>query len=110
MLRFMYLLVLATFLVCGCGGKSEVGQTYDNLDSLIGDQAERGYVKLGLFHEAWPATVKNVQTAMNEIEFKLKDGGPQKYPGYTGYELKVIRMETKEGKETVAVFRSEKKQ
>lgn len=46
---------------------------------------------------------------MHEIAFELQGGSKHRYPGYDGYELKVVRLMDKGENETVIVLRSKNK-
>jgi len=95
-------------LLVGCGKAGNKVVRYDNLAALAADQDHAGFVLLGRFDESWPATVREERTAQDEIEFKRK-GASHKYPGYTGYTLKVVRLESSGGDEFIVVFRSKRK-
>ena len=95
-------------LLVGCGKAEDKEAEYDSLAALKADQDRAGFVLLGRFGESWPATVREERPARNEIEFK-RNGAPHKYPGYTGYTLKVVHLESDGGDEIVVVFRSKRK-
>ena len=109
MKRMLLLLIVSTVILSSCGSKSEVGNSYKSYGDLMSDQKEKGYVFLGRFGESWPAKVTEVRTAMNEISFQRHDGTKHRYPGYDGYELKVIRLMSSSNEETLIVVRSKKK-
>jgi len=97
---------LCLLVLAACG---ESAKTYDSFGALIKAQEEAGFVRLGTFGDSWPATIKDEKTARDEISFTRSDGTPHTYPGYTGYTLKVIRLESADGEETLIVFRSKEK-
>ena len=70
---------------------------------------DRGYVVLGRFGDAFPAAVKEMRVAKDEIAFRLNNGTQHVYPGYTGYKLKLVRLTAQDGRETVILFRSRAK-
>lgn len=92
-------------LLAGCG---RTGRKYDSLAALRSDQDKAGFVLIGRFGESWPATVREERSEKDRIAF-MGNGAPQEYPGYTGYTLKVVRLESDGGDEVVVVFRSKRK-
>lgn len=92
--------------------QDEVGKEYPSLAALEMDQSKKGYVPVGNFgSKSFVAKVTEVQRNMNEIYFPLASGKQQGYPGFDGYELKMIRLESLDARksETVAVFRTKRK-
>ncbi|MBU1100129.1 MAG: hypothetical protein KKA84_06970 [Bacteroidetes bacterium] len=104
-LRYIILFSIFFFLM-SC---SEVGKEFDSYGDFIDDQNEEGFLFLGRFGENWPAEVVEVVTAMDEITFTLRDGVSHIYDGFEGYELKVVKLESEMGLETVIVLRSKEK-
>ena len=45
----------------------------------------------------WPARIVEDRDAPDEISFKTPDGTPHRYPGYTGYTLRVVRLKGARG-------------
>ena len=110
MIRTGLLIIASAVILCSCGSKSEVGKSYKSYDDLINDQKAKGYVFLGRFGESWPAELTEVRTAVNEISFQRLGGIKHRYPGYDGYELKMIRLMSSSNEEIVIVVRSKEKQ
>jgi hypothetical protein len=104
LLRTLCIVFVVACLSCG-----ENGKNYNSYDDFIEAQEADSFVFLGRFGESWPAEVVEVKTAMNEISFELKDGTKHRYPGYDGYELKMVRLIAKNDHETVIVLRSKEK-
>ena len=98
------LLIIILFTSC-----SEVGKTFQNYNQFINYQNEQDFLFLGRFGDSWPAEVIEVETAMNEISFTYK-GTNHKYPGYDGYNLKVVRLISDNGNENIVVLRSKEKE
>jgi hypothetical protein len=85
-----------------------VGQRFSSLRDVFYHYETQGFTMLGKFGESeWPATLVREQSAANEIALVLKNGQVHRYPGYTGYMLKVAYMEDERGGETVVVLRSQ---
>ena len=101
--RYSILALLVT--LAACGGK----KTFSGLGELTRAQEEDGFVLLGSFGDSWPATIVEEREAKDEISFTRADGTPHRYPGYTGYVLKVVRLKGKDGGEGLYVFRSREK-
>jgi hypothetical protein len=88
----------------------ENGKEFGSLADAVADYEAQGFQKTGQFPRSeWPARVTSVQEATNQITFQLKGGMRHTYSGYSGYRLKVVRMEDAAGKETAVVFRSREK-
>lgn len=87
-----------------------VGTSFATFGEFIARLNDDGYVFLGRFDDAWPAKVFDERTARNEIEFERADGTRHRYPGFDGYRLKVVKLSTDDGKESVIVLRSKEKQ
>ena len=88
----------------------DVGKSFNDIDQLFDYYEGMGYMLLGRFGESqWPVKIVYEKEAMNEISFVLKKGGTHRYPGYTGYRLKVVSLEDTNGEERVVVFRSRNK-
>ena len=124
-----YLLLIAFVLVLGgCSSRNEGSvasasvpaenvtlytdktmEPFLSIGDFIKYQDELGYIFLGRFGENWPATMMEEKTAMNEISFTLKSGTNHTYPGYSGYELKVVRLLGDNNEETMVVLRSKEK-
>ena len=109
MRKTVFLLITLAMIMCSCGSKNEVGESYKSYDDLKNDQKEKGYVVLGRFGASWPAKVTEVRFEMHEISFQRQDGTKHQYPGYDGYELKMIRLVSSSNQETVIVMRSSEK-
>ncbi|MGD8782080.1 MAG: hypothetical protein PVH88_24340 [Ignavibacteria bacterium] len=105
-LRFRYSFFLIIILFVSC---SEAGRTYQSYKQFINDQQELGFVFLDKFGDSWPAEITKIETAMNKISF-IYNGVRYRYPGYTGYKLKVVRLITDNGEVNVIVLRSEEKE
>ena len=106
LLVFASLCIALTVTCFSCG---EIGKNYDSYDDFINTQEAQGFVFLGRFGKSWPAEIIEVKRAMHEIAFELQGGSKHRYPGYDGYELKVVRLIDKNEKETVIVLRSKEK-
>jgi hypothetical protein len=90
--------------------KNDVGKPFSDINELFDHYEGKGFIVLGRFGAAqWPAKIMYEKEAMNDIAFHLKKGGTQSYPGYTGYQLKVVSLEDTDGEERVVVFRSKNK-
>ena len=85
-----------------------VGERYDSLDELVIDQRAAGYLKIGYFGKNWPATVAEIKNDNDRIAFVKRDGTKHNYTGFDGYRMKAVRLNAGE-RETIVVFRSEKK-
>nr|WP_319776188.1 hypothetical protein [uncultured Sphaerochaeta sp.] len=71
---------------------------------------EEGFIFLGRFQDVWPAEITCVEKEMNEITFVLPDGTPHTYSGFEGYELKVVKFNSKKWKKKfIVVLRSKEK-
>jgi hypothetical protein len=69
----------------------------------------RGYTFLSLFQQQqWPAKVTRVETGENGITFKI-NGSPRRYKGYEGFTLQAVFLDSGNGAEAVAVFKSKEK-
>lgn len=64
------------------------------------------YVVIGRLGNHWPAKVTNEIDSRNEITFNSRESGRHTYPGFEGYTLKVVFLESEKGRETVMVLRS----
>jgi hypothetical protein len=93
-------------VLAACGGK----KTYSSLGEFTRAQEEEGFVVLGMFDDSWPATIVEEREARDEISFTRANGTPHRYPGYTGYTLKVVRLKAEDGSEGIIVFRSKDKE
>ena len=100
-------MIAAILLIClamaGCG---EIGRSFDSRADYLAYQKEEGYVFLGRFGDAWPAKIVSVVRQLGSIEFQLANGTHHTYPGYDGYELKLVRLRGQGGEEIVMVLRS----
>ena len=110
MKRLIIFATLCIGLTVTCFSCGEMGKNYDSYDDFIYAQEAQGFVFLGRFGESWPAEIIEVKTAMHEIAFELQGGSKHRYPGYDGYELKVVLLIDKNENETVIVLRSKEKQ
>jgi hypothetical protein len=104
MSRYLSLALLVA--LAACGGK----KTYSSLGEFTRAQEEEGFVVLGMFDDSWPATIIEEREARDEISFTRANGTPHRYPGYTGYTLKVVRLKGTDGGEGLFVFRSKEKE
>ncbi len=87
------------------------GMEFSDIDQLEKHFTDQGFLVQGEFKNSkWPAKVMFEKNAMNSIAFVLKKHGPQSYPGYDGYRLKVVAVEDYAGDETVVVFRSKEQE
>ncbi len=102
-------ILLTLFLSCFLLSCGDTCASFDSYDEFLKDQEEKGFVFLGRFKDEWPAKIIEERSAMNEISFEMKDGGKHRYPGYDGYKLKMVRLETSSGNEAVVVLRSKEK-
>jgi hypothetical protein len=103
MSRYSILALLVA--LAACGGQ----KTYSSFGELMRAQEEDGFVLLGSFGDSWPATIVEEREARDEISFTRANGTPHRYPGYTGYILRVVRLKGKDGGEGLFVFRSKEK-
>jgi hypothetical protein len=85
------------------------GDSFASYAEFIAHHEREGFVFLGRFDDAWPATVIDERTAMNEISFMRQNGTRHTYPGYDGYQLKAVRLRTADGHAAIVVLRSKKK-
>ena len=85
-----------------------VGERFASFDELVGDQQAAGFIKIGTFGNAWPATVTEIATDRDEIKFIRQDGTPHHYTGFAGYDMKMVRLMAG-NKETLVVFRGRDK-
>jgi len=83
----------------------EIGVSFNREADLFLFESKIGFVFLGKFDQKFPGTVTGVERSENSITFKLKNGAIHNYDNFAGYDLKVVRLETKSG-EAVYVFRS----
>lgn len=86
-----------------------IGERYASLDALVADQKAAGYLRTGTFGQHWPATVVQIETSENGIDFVRKDGTAHRYQGFEGYRMKVVHLRDSGDQETLVVFRSENK-
>lgn len=73
------------------------------------EQDYQGWVVVGTFGHAWPATLRTVEEGQGSVSFTRKDGTRHTYPGFAGYRLKVLFFENAAGAETVLVLRAKEK-
>jgi hypothetical protein len=98
-------LILALCLAA-CGQKTE----FETAGEFEKEMTEQGWAKLGSFGRLkWPARIVDESKARDEISFRAPDGTPHTYPGYTGYELRVIRLHGTDGSKGAMVYRSKEK-
>ena len=102
--------MLSIVWTVACFSCGEMGNSYDSYHDFISAQEAKGFVFLGRFGESWPAEIIEVKMAMHEIAFELQGGSKHRYPGYDGYELKVVRLIDQNERETVIVLRSKEKE
>ena len=103
-LSLLFILCLF-FIACG-----EIGKEFESYGDFMDYEKEQGYIFLGRFQDVWPAEIKDVDTAMDEISFVLPSGTPHVYSGYKGYELKVVKLSSEKWKREFAiVLRSQTK-
>ena len=103
----MRLTLPLTFVALACAGEKSEFATASEFQAAM---KEQGWAKLGSFGDLkWPARMTGGQRAMNEISFRTPDGVPHKYPGYTGYELRVVELSGVDGTKGVFVYRSDEK-
>lgn len=115
-MRVLHTVLTAGLLLVGgsCGYVS--GAEYSSVDALEREYEGRGYVLLGHvggvegqpYDAGWPATVDTVKTAMDQVSFTV-NGSRHAYPGYIGYELKVVVLRDVNDREYGVVFRSREK-
>ncbi|MHC4958531.1 MAG: hypothetical protein ACYTGN_09150 [Planctomycetota bacterium] len=97
----------ALLFVTACGTKQTEFATEGEFMSVM--KAE-GWVKLGTFADIkWPAHITAEKHGRDEISFLSPEGVSHTYPGYTGYDMRVVRLVGKEGAVAVRVFRSAEK-
>lgn len=92
-------------ILAACGGKAD----YASFGELARAQEEEGFVVLGQFGDSWPATVVEEREAPDAISFTRANGTGHRYPGYTGFVLKIVRLQGEDGGESLVVFRSKEK-
>ncbi|UCD33478.1 MAG: hypothetical protein JSV38_06325 [Desulfobacterales bacterium] len=106
------------FLTISCGGNKndqttggniKVGESFSSLSVLNDRQNDNGLVSIGKFGDAWPGKVTQIKESENEIKFTLAKGAVHKYPGYDGYKLVMVRLESESGEEVAVVYRSKEK-
>ena len=105
--------IIPLLALCSCGPKSETPATptppapqkFASLEELQQSAALAGYSVLGKFGTNWPGTLKTITEADDEISFAVNDR-KHRYPGYTGYHLKVAILTGADGQEMAFVFRS----
>ena len=97
---------VAVVLLAACGPRRD----YADRAEVLKVQREEGFVRLGTFGDAKGALnlVEEI-TNYDAIDFTLANGTKHRYPGYTGYMLKVLRLKNAQGDETLLVFRSAEK-
>ena len=91
------------------GTSSSHGPTFNSRAEFLALQESQGFQFHGRFDEDWPATVVAEQSAQDEILFTRANGTRHRYSNSQGYVLKVVRLQTHEGKEAVFVLRSKEK-
>ncbi|HKI52461.1 MAG TPA: hypothetical protein VJ995_10345 [Geothermobacteraceae bacterium] len=100
------LLLLVASMIGFCSHHTgQLGRRYASLAELEAQQHKSGYVRIGSFGEDWPARVIEIMTSQDQISFTRQNGNRHSYNGFTGYTLKLIRLEGRHG-ELVVVFRS----
>lgn len=99
-------ILLCIFLFVSC---TEVGRSFHSFPEFIEYKESRDFIFLGKFNDSWPAKIVEIRTAKDEIEFKMKSGAKHRYPGYKGYELKMVRLISEGGKEAVIILRSKER-
>jgi len=82
-----------------------VGVVCQSLAELDTTQQSRGFVRVGLFGNAWPARVTEILSDSGGINFVRANGTPHSYRKYDGYRMQVVRL-VHDDEETLAVFRS----
>jgi len=93
-------------ILAACGAQTE----FADGAAVVSAQRDAGFVQLGSFGNArGPLTVVEERTSRDVIEFTRADGTRHRYPGYTGYTLKMVRLEGAGGDELLLVFRSAEK-
>ena len=109
-------LSLSLLLLCSCDKGASTGpnvtglegQEFVSLEALTQHPEFVNYTLGGRFGDAWPATVKKLVQAEDEITFSV-NGRTHRYPDYTGYHLKVPILIGSDDQEMAFVFRSNTK-
>jgi hypothetical protein len=102
LLLFISLIVAALFWLRAINSTE-----FANLPALNAQMKTEGFVPIGRFGKGWPATIVEIREQDDLIKFKRSDGQQQTYQGFDGYRLKVVRLNNRNGKEIIVVYRSE---
>jgi len=84
-----------------------IGETFASLSALDARMEQTGFVRVGRFGSAWPATVVEVKSDDDGIRFVRGDGTPHRYDKFDGYTLLMVRL-LGQG-ESIGVYRSQRK-
>ena len=96
-------------LLIACGG-AQKKKEFQTAGEFAAFMKKDGWARLGTFGDLkWPATIENEQSDKDEISFKAPNGTPHKYPGYNGYDLRVIELKGANGTTGTYVYRSKDK-
>jgi hypothetical protein len=94
-------------VLLACAGEQK---DFESSSAFHSSVKQAGWEKLGSFGSLkWPARITMDKRAQDEIEFTTSAGVPHRYPGYTGYELRVVQLLGADGTKGTFVFRSAKK-
>ena len=97
----MLVLALSVVVLGGCT------QSYDSMRDLQRAQEDGGWRVIGTFGgTGWPAKVVEERTELDGITFLRLDGTSHTYSGYTGYQLRLVRLAAADGRETILVLRA----
>jgi hypothetical protein len=100
---------IALVWVCGCS--SPIGEEFRDVDAIAISNSWKHWVVIGKFGGDGPFRVIGVKSCqVSEPCSFSHNGAGHTYEGFTGYEIKVLRLEGANGEVTHVVLRSEEKQ
>lgn|GEM_PF-2694182 len=106
-LSAMRLTIPLTFVALACGGEQK---TFESAGAFQTHMTEQGWARLGSFGDLnFPARIRSEQNAKDEITFRTPGGVSHTYPNFTGYDLRVVHLEGRDGSNGSFVYRSTEK-
>ena len=103
-------LAIAGYLYLFSGPSLVPGTKFETMASFDKVVSKSGFVIIGRFNLAWPAEIVSSDESKDEITLRVPGLSENKYPGFTGYNLKAIVLKREDGLFSGFVLRSKEKQ